>query len=239
MRTTLEQTLKRGPETITSAKVPTTHGRIALNTRTPFILGLSLMLTASCVADDGTRADDETTRPTGDESTSADDATTQPTGGESTSADEEAADGGTTTHASNASSEDSGSDDSSSEDPSSEDPEDPSPEDPSPEDPSSEDPSSEDATDPYCAHAWNGFKQLDVFIEETNAIQNDPDMSKATLNTHGEAAHASAELAGQHFGRAQEFVVETETSEAFDALLRYQEKYMVPQTELAAAASSA
>lgn len=97
--------------------------------------------------------------------------------------------------------------------------------------------SEEDPDDPYCPHAWDGFEQLDVFIEETNAIQNDPDMSRAALNAHGDAAREAAELTGQHFGRAQEYVVETETSVAFDALLLYQKMYMVPQAELAATAS--
>lgn len=96
---------------------------------------------------------------------------------------------------------------------------------------------SEDPDDPYCAHAWNGFEQLDIFIEETNAIQLEPDITGATLNAHGDAALDAAELTGQHFGRAQEFVVETVTSEAFDALLLYQETYMVPLAEIAATAS--
>ncbi len=92
-------------------------------------------------------------------------------------------------------------------------------------------------TDPYCPHAWNGFAQLDIFLAETNAIQDDADMARDTLNAHGEAALEAAELTGEHFGRAQDFVVETETSEAFDALLLYQEVYMVPLAQLAATAS--
>lgn len=96
---------------------------------------------------------------------------------------------------------------------------------------------SEETDDPYCAHAWNGFEQLDVFLAETNAITDDPDMDPATLNAHGEAALEAAELTGEHFGRARDFVVETETVEAFDALLLYQELYMVPLAELAATSS--
>ncbi len=91
--------------------------------------------------------------------------------------------------------------------------------------------------DPYCPHAWNGFTQLDIFLAETGAISDDPDMPGATMNAHGEVALEAAELTGQHFRRAQEFVVDTEASDAFEAVLRYQERYMVPQAKLAATSS--
>lgn len=104
-------------------------------------------------------------------------------------------------------------------------------------DPSTGGNGSDETDDPYCPHAWNGFEQLDIFLAETNALTDDPDMDRDTLNAHGAAALEAAELTGEHFGRAKDFVVETETSEAFDALLLYQELYMVPLAQLAATAS--
>lgn len=95
----------------------------------------------------------------------------------------------------------------------------------------------EGETDPYCPHAWNGFEQLDVYLEEMNAIEDDPEMSPARLRDHGAKASEAAELTGEHFTRAAEFVVETEAAEAFDAFLHYQEIYLVPQSVLAAGAS--
>lgn len=93
----------------------------------------------------------------------------------------------------------------------------------------------EGTDDPYCAHAWNGFEQLDIFLDETNAIESD--MDGPTVNAQGDAALEAAELTGEHFGKAKDFVVETDTSEAFDAVLLYQELYMVPLAEIAATAS--
>lgn len=93
----------------------------------------------------------------------------------------------------------------------------------------------DETEDPYCAHAWNGFEQLDIFLDETNAIESD--MDGPTVNAHGDAALEAAELTGEHFGKAKDFVVETDTSEAFDAMLLYQELYMVPLAKIAAMAN--
>lgn len=72
---------------------------------------------------------------------------------------------------------------------------------------------------------YDAAEHLILFIAETNAIQD------------GATALRAAELTGEHFGEAASFVVETETSEAFDDLLAYQEIYMVPQAGLASRAN--
>lgn len=90
--------------------------------------------------------------------------------------------------------------------------------------------------DPYCAHAWNGFDALDGYIEVTNELSAQ-DATPAKFQENGPLAVEYAEAVGVHFGNARDFVVEDETRAAFDDMLLYQEKYLVPQSQIALGAT--
>lgn len=64
-------------------------------------------------------------------------------------------------------------------------------------------------------------------------------MSGTKIRENGAAAEESAEEMGRHFSRASDFVVDSEVSAHFDALLLYQEKWMLPQAQIATGASDA